>query len=68
MDGYYSMGLSGLAITLEPNGENVQYELVGTDNNSCVHRSKIYYTANGRAFFMAFGKRVHLDECLRAKI
>lgn len=68
MDGYYSMGLCGLAVTLEANSESVQYELVGTDKGSYIHRSKIYYTANGRPYFLAFGKRVHLDECLNLNI
>lgn len=68
MDGYYSIGLCGLAITLEANSKSVQYELVGTDKAPYIHRSKIYYTASGRPFFVAFGKRIHLDECLTSNI
>lgn len=30
-----------------------------------VHRSKIYYTAAGRDYFIHKGVRIHLDECIR---
>ena len=41
---------------------------VGTNLEQIRHKAKVYYTAGGRAYFIANGRRIYLDECLRSNI
>lgn len=37
-------------------------------SNKSVHRVKIYYGANGNAYFKLYGVRIPLNECIRTNI
>ena len=67
MRGYYSLGLTGYEVDIIDQ-DHVRWTFVGTNREQIAHRSKIYYTAGGRAYFTANGRRIHLDECLRTDI
>ncbi len=58
----YPMGLTGIEIN------EIEYDIedhvVWFDGDH--HKSKIYY--GGNPYFMAYGKRVHLNECLRTEV
>jgi hypothetical protein len=67
--GFYSMGLVGYEIHKienEAGEEYVTWLYVGTQREQRARKSKVQYTAKGRAFFIAHGKRIHLDECMRS--
>lgn len=65
--GYYSLGLVGYEVEVIDE-ENVYWLYVGTQREQIRHKAKIYCTRNGRAYFIANGRRIHLDECLRTNI
>lgn len=67
MRGYYSLGLTGYEVDII-NQDHVRWIFVGTNREQIAHRAKIYYTAGGRTYFTANGRRIHLDECLRTNI
>ncbi len=58
------MGLVGLEVEVRDE-EHVRWRFVGTEKADPWHTARVYDTAKGRLFFRAFGRRVHLDECLR---
>ena len=67
----YSFGLCGLEII------GIEYDIndsvvwrfcsgdIEKDQNEKVHKTRIYYTTNGDAFFKAYGKRIKLSECMK---
>lgn len=66
MKGYYSLGLAGYEVEIDDGGERVSYQYVGpTGSKPVTQHAKVRYTAGGRAYFLANGRRIHLDECLR---
>lgn len=65
--GYYSLGLVGYEVEVIDE-EHVYWLYVGTQREQIRHKAKIYCTRNGRAYFIANGRRIHLDECLRTNI
>lgn len=67
MKGYYSLGLCGYEVEVI-NEDLIQWVFVGTSRENTTHRSKVYHTANGRAYFNANGRRIHLDQCLRTNM
>ena len=65
---YYAMGLVGYEI-LEANDEQVTYRYIGVSSGKpAVQHAKVRHTNSGRAYFLASGRRIHLDECLRTNI
>ena len=64
----YAMGLAGYEIELDARGENVTYRYVAPNLRDKEKHAKIQSTKRGRAYFVANGKRIHLDECLRTNI
>ena len=67
MKGYYSLGLTGYEVEILDQG-HVAWLFVGTTLEQIRHKAKVYYTAGGRAYFIANGRRIYLDECLRSNI
>lgn len=62
----YCMGLCGYELNIDPTGENVFFRYYApTGGNPTKQRTKIRYTAKGRAYFLVNGRRIHLDKCLR---
>jgi len=60
------MGLAGYDVTVDDAGENVMYRYVAPTGDKPVEQhAKIRYTGKSRAYFLANGRRIHLDECLR---
>lgn len=68
MKGYYSMGLVGYEVTVDSDGETVRYRYHGAASVAPERKAKVRYTKKGRAYFLAHGHRIHLDECLRTEI
>ena len=68
-DAVYADGLAGYEVGLIECGERAiwRYCPPGQPPKK-PHKSKIYLTAKGRAYFLANGHRIHLDECLRKDI
>ena len=64
MTGYYSLGLTGYIVTIKDQ-DHVTWQFVGTIDEQPVHKAKIYFTLNDRAYFRANNRRIHLDQCLR---
>lgn len=64
--GYYS-GFSGIEIKAIENGiDDYIVFVAGTwYGKKEVHRSRVYYTASGKAFFRFNNNRIPLDECIR---
>lgn len=67
MKGYYSLGLAGYEVDIIDK-DHIRWLFVGTDREQIAHRARIYYTTGGRPYFNANGRRIHLDQCLRADI
>lgn len=65
--GYYSLGLVGYEIKVNEDNESVTWVYTG-DNNQKTHHAKIYFTACSRSYFIANGRRIYLDECIRTDI
>lgn len=65
---YFSMGLAGYELRVDDAGDNVFYRFFGTDAQHREQRAKVRFTAKGHPFFLANGRRIHLDECLRKNI
>ena len=63
--GYMSLGLMGFEARVNEDGESVSWLYIGTQREQIHRKAKIYYTAKGRAYFMAYGIRRHLDQFLR---
>lgn len=63
---YYS-GFSGLEIKEIQYGieDYIIFVAGAWCSKKSVHRSRIRYTAAGRAYFMYNGSRIPLDECIR---
>lgn len=67
--GYYSMGLAGYEVEVMPDTESVRYCYISpTGAKPVQQRAKLHITAKGRVYFLANGRRVHLDECIRTDI
>lgn len=66
--GYYSLGISGYEMKIDDDGEHVIWLYVGSTREQITHRAKIYYTSKGRSYFIANGRRIYLDECIRTDI
>ena len=66
--GYYSLGISGYEMKIDDDGEHVIWIYVGSNREQLTHRTKIYYTSKGRSYFIANGRRIYLDECIRTDI
>lgn len=67
MKGYYSLGLTGYEVEMLDQ-DHVSWLFVGTNREQIRHKAKVYSTAGGRSYFIANGRRIHLDECLRSDI
>lgn len=65
--GYYSLGLVGYEVKINDDNESVTWIYTG-DNDQKTHYAKIYYSARSRPYFIARGRRIYLDECLRCDI
>lgn len=66
MKGYYSLGLTGYEVEINEDCESVTYQYVSpTGGKPSRQHAKVRYTAGGRPYFLANGKRIHLDNCLR---
>lgn len=65
--GYYSLGLVGYEVKVNEDNESVTWIYTG-DNNQKTHHAKIYFTAWSRPYFIANGRRIYLDECIRTDI
>lgn len=68
LNAYYSMGYVGYEVGVDGSGENAYYRFVGCNEPDRIHRSKIRYTRNGDAYFLANGRRIRLNECLRKNL
>ena len=64
---YYSLGLVGYEIKVNEDNESVTWIYTG-DNDQKTHHAKIYFTAWNRSYFIANGRRIYLDECIRTDI
>lgn len=64
--GVYSFGIAGLEIYGYEYGPNdrIIYGYRYNDRPPKEQRARIRYTARGRAYFLFYGRRVHLDECM----
>lgn len=60
----YSMGICGYVVWADADGENIWHTWVGSNREQKAYKSKARFTASGRAYFMAHGRRIHLDQCL----
>lgn len=65
--GYYSLGLVGYEVKVNDDNESVTWIYTG-DNDQKTHHAKIYFGASNRPYFIARGRRIYLDECLRYDI
>ena len=65
--GYYSLGLVGYEVKVNDDNESVTWIYTG-DNDQKTHRAKIYFGASDRSYFIANGRRIYLDECIRTDI
>ena len=65
--GYYSLGLVGYEIKVNEDNESVTWIYTG-DNDQKTHHAKIYFTVWSRPYFIANGRRIYLDECIRTNI
>lgn len=65
--GYYSLGLSGYEVKVNPDAESVTWVYVGSVREQTTHKAKIYYEGE-RQYFNATGRKIYLDECLRSDI
>ena len=65
--GYYSLGLVGYEVKVNKDNESVTWIYTG-DNDQKTHHVKIYFTAWSRPYFIANGRRIYLDECIRIDI
>ena len=64
---YYSLGLTGYEPWAVPNDdEHLMVLYVGTQREQIARKHKIQYTSGGRAFVRTYGRRIYLDEALRA--
>ena len=69
MKGYFSLGLCGYEVEIQDDCETVKYQFVGTEHQHPVQKAKVYYTQkDARPYFLANGRRIHLDQCLRVGI
>ena len=67
--GYYSMGLCGYEMWLDPDdNDRMMVQFVGTDNEHKPRSYKIQETMSGRMFVRPDGRRIYLDEVLRTNI
>ena len=64
---YYSLGLVGYEIKVNEDNESVTWIYTG-DNDQKTHHAKIYFTVWSRSYFIANGRRIYLDECIRTDI
>jgi len=62
---YYSFGLCGYELRASEDGETIYYRWTGTSGAAPEQHAKVRYTNKGRTYFIANGRRIHLDECLR---
>lgn len=65
--GYYSLGLVGYEVKINEDNESVTWIYTG-DNDQKTHHAKVYFTAWSRPYFIANGRRIYLDECIRNDI
>lgn len=66
---YYSMGLAGYEVGVSDDGETAFYRYINPGGGKPYgQHAKIRYTSKGRAYFLANGRRIHLDQCLRKDI
>ena len=64
--GVYSFGLCGSVVRVNEDCESVSWYFDnGAEKEHKLHHAIIRYTPSDRAFFLARGVRVYLDECLR---
>lgn len=64
--GVYSLGLCGYVVKVNEDCESVSWYFdSGSGKQHKLHHAIVRYTPSGRAFFLARGVRVYLDECLR---
>ncbi len=62
----YASGLDGYEVGILPGGESAAWRYCPPGQQPReIRRSRIRYTAKGRAYFLAYGQRIHLDQCLR---
>lgn len=65
----YCMGLAGYELCPSDDGETIAYRYVSPSGGKPYeHHAKVRYTVNGRAYFLANGRRIHLDECIRKNV
>lgn len=64
MWGYYSLGLVGYEMKVNDDCESVTWLYTG-DNDQKTHHAKIYCGKGGEFYFIANGRRIYLNECLR---
>lgn len=66
MKAYYSMGLCGYEVSVNDDCESVTYRFVGTEKEHPYQHAKVYWPkTKDRPYFLANGRRIHLDECMR---
>lgn len=64
---YWPNGLSGIRI-MGYGYASDDFVIWAWDGSSKDHKTKVYWTAKGRAYFRTNGgSRVYLDECIRAR-
>lgn len=63
---YYS-GLNGLEIKgIEYSDNDYIYSVSGAwGGKKCFHKNKIKYNKNGDAYFIVYGYKIPLNECIR---
>lgn len=66
MKGYYSLGLCGYEISVDPTDNDYAFaQFMGTEKEHPKRRYKIFFTPSGRAFIRPNRRRVYFDEVLR---
>lgn len=69
MKGFYAIGaFTGYEVHVDKDGEHVRYRYHSTASVAPERKAKVKFTQKGRAYFLASGKRIHLDECFRSDI
>lgn len=65
----HSMGLVGIEIyDIEHGFDEYVYWIYTGDTVPIYHRSKVYINVSGESYFLAFGRRVYLNDCLRVDV
>lgn len=66
MKGYYSLGLYGYEISIDPTDNDYAFaQFMGTEKEHPRRRYKINFSTSGRTFIRPNRRRVYLDEVLR---